>query len=255
MWGFERLLSGPNKGGYSHTNLVRGQPALCRHMKRLKIKGTGNKPASSSTISPTSVRVVLPVSAPPGVVSREAASDTMFQDIQQRQQQPQQAEGVSQSLAQQLCSRNASLPIQARQQQFGGDDLFDEDTLLSVLSSVLESPSKNKNGSPEINPHDGDCVCFEGMQFFFVEDDGKPGPQGVASRRMSIEFSRGLPGAGTRRLSLVGAQGGGILSNGMGNLVPTGQPTAWKRASRRFSLARNVSNGNNGYVFKQIVGA
>jgi hypothetical protein len=39
MWGFERVQSGPFKGGYTHERFVRGQPVLCRHMRRQKVKG------------------------------------------------------------------------------------------------------------------------------------------------------------------------------------------------------------------------
>lgn len=227
MWGFERLLAGPEKGGYSHVSFVRGQPALCRYMKRLKIKGTGNNNrASSPTDSPPTTKALKPVApAPLRVVSSDFSGPMLQPGLQQSQTHP-------------SSTRNAPfLPSQISQQQqqnVGGADLFDEDTLLSVLSSVLENPAN----APMNTPHEGDCVLFEGMQFFFVEETGLQG----ASRRMSIELSRGLVGAAKRRLSLVGAQG-------MGNQHQAQQ----QRAARRFSLQRSVTN-NNDYVLTQIVG-
>jgi hypothetical protein len=244
MWGFERLLSGPNKGGYSHLNFVRGQPALCRHMKRLKIKGNSSKHASSPRGSPAPT---LPARVPPRVISHESNNNrNMIQHLVQLQKQQenllasQNASFPAQvpSQAQVTSShQHASVPTQLTQQQLG-DDLFDEDTLLSVLSTVIDSPSN----PPENTPQNGDSCAFQGMQFFLVEETGKATR---ASRRMSIEFSGGLVGPAKRRFSLVGANSPeGIVSNGMG------EPTR-RRASRRFSLEQNVSSG---YVFKQLVG-
>lgn len=40
MWGFERILDGPGAGGYGHPHLLRGDRAMCRKMKRTRIKGS-----------------------------------------------------------------------------------------------------------------------------------------------------------------------------------------------------------------------
>lgn len=40
VWGFERVLTGPAKGAYTHTSFVRNEPSLCHNMKRTRIKGT-----------------------------------------------------------------------------------------------------------------------------------------------------------------------------------------------------------------------
>ena len=42
LWGFESIMTGPNKGAIFHPFFVRGQPALCRHMNRKC--GLGGKP-------------------------------------------------------------------------------------------------------------------------------------------------------------------------------------------------------------------
>lgn len=39
IWGFQRIISGPNKGGYSHKLFVRDNESLCCMMPRQKIKG------------------------------------------------------------------------------------------------------------------------------------------------------------------------------------------------------------------------
>jgi hypothetical protein len=44
MWGFERIKGGAGKGGYRHSNFIRGMPSRCCLMKRVKIKGTGTHP-------------------------------------------------------------------------------------------------------------------------------------------------------------------------------------------------------------------
>lgn len=39
IWGFQRIISGPNKGGYSHKYFIRSNESLCCMMSRQKIKG------------------------------------------------------------------------------------------------------------------------------------------------------------------------------------------------------------------------
>jgi hypothetical protein len=43
VWGFQRVLEIDHRGGYQHNCFVRGLPALCGNMKRVRIKGTGKK--------------------------------------------------------------------------------------------------------------------------------------------------------------------------------------------------------------------
>jgi hypothetical protein len=54
IWGFCRIPSGRDKGGYVHPCFVRGKPSLCRQMVRRKIKGcfsTSKITASAATHS------------------------------------------------------------------------------------------------------------------------------------------------------------------------------------------------------------
>jgi hypothetical protein len=39
IWGFQRILSGPSKGGYSHKYFIRSNESMCCMMSRQKIKG------------------------------------------------------------------------------------------------------------------------------------------------------------------------------------------------------------------------
>lgn len=281
MWGFERLLSGPSKGGYLHQHFIRGQPALCRYMKRLKIKGTGNKKPVPSPFKPSSASPKAKIAStrlsPGHVLSQatildhnqlkfpvEVSQPTVTTSI--RNSPPfvsntgEHNQAMSSSDMNDMMARSFSNTITRSRSDV---DLFDEDTLSSVLSSVFENPR-----SMESVPSDGDCVIFEGMQFFFVEDDVHHQSPSHATRRLSIELSRGAVGAGKRRLSLVGVQratstpfasleptafsldgsGYGQLSENFSNQSPARQ-----RPARRFSLQRNGTSSASGYVLKQIV--
>jgi hypothetical protein len=275
MWGFERLLSGPCKGGYLHQHFIRGQPALCRYMKRLKIKGTGNKKpvaspfksSSSATLKAknTSTRISpgqfvsqaasvepnqlkFPMEAP-SVTSSSRRSPPFVSNTREQSQTLSSNDMMLRSYSNTITHSRSDV------------DLFDEDTLASVLSSVFENPCNMESA-----PNDGDCVIFEGMQFFFVEDDHHQAP--LATRRLSIELSRGAVGAGKRRLSLVGVQR--ASSTPFANLEPqtfsldgsdygqqaetfSNQSPARQRPARRFSLQRSGNSNASGYVLKQIV--
>jgi hypothetical protein len=248
-------------------------------MKRLKIKGTGNKkpvasPFKSSSAAPkaktTSTRL------PPGPVVSQATTlernHLNFPILEVSQ--PSITSGRSSSPFLNNSSRDESQNLSSSDMMLrsysntiahsrSDIDLFDEDTLASVLSSVFENPS-----SLESVPSEGDCVVFEGMQFFFVEDDHQQAPN-AAKRRLSIELGRGSVGTGKRRLSLVGVQRASVTP--FATLEPQafsldnagyGQPgqtfsipsPSRQRPARRFSLQRAGTSSNaSGYVLKQIV--
>ena len=52
LYGFCRLTSGRDRGGYYHELFLRGRPFLCKRMMRTRIKGTGIKAASSPQTEP-----------------------------------------------------------------------------------------------------------------------------------------------------------------------------------------------------------
>lgn len=52
LYGFNRLTSGPDKGGYYHELFLRGKEELCTTMVRTRIKGTRTKGASNPDSEP-----------------------------------------------------------------------------------------------------------------------------------------------------------------------------------------------------------
>jgi hypothetical protein len=52
LYGFNRLTRGLDRGAYYHELFLRGKPALCHRMFRIKIKGTGIKAANSPEHEP-----------------------------------------------------------------------------------------------------------------------------------------------------------------------------------------------------------
>jgi hypothetical protein len=52
LYGFSRLTSGPDKGGYYHELFLRGKEELCTRMVRTRIKGTRTKGASNPDSEP-----------------------------------------------------------------------------------------------------------------------------------------------------------------------------------------------------------
>lgn len=237
MWGFDRILSGPGKGGYSHTYFVRGKPSLCCQMTRLKVKG-----AAGNGSSPTA-----PSSPPP-------ISSDLFRS----------SSSVLDSSSGAARGREAA----------NGPDLFEPGTLEQVLQCGFDDGSGIGAGN-SLAPAEGDSVLFEGRSFFLV-DDYNPTPQrdggndtrasslARASRRMSIEFRATGANADARRprrrLSLLpsnvpsasssfGAVGAGRSftlepAELSGRFGMFSSPS--RKHSRRFSLERATSMGRMG---------
>ena len=235
MWGFDRLTQGPGRGGYRHASFVRGQPSLCRHMKRLKIKGTGPKRASSPLAMPSKVQ-----SSP----------------VQSSQQAPRQK--ISSALlsgAVPLTSAAQYQPAQntpAARVSVNEGDLFDDGALMEVLSCALD------NTNADMAPQDGDCLFFEGRNFFFVEDYNPAADQQQqgqrAPRRLSLEMSyKHMPRA-SRRFSLERAPAAANASRPRGGRQPRRfsleRAPVTARSSRRFSL--EFSSQNQDYVLTPL---
>lgn len=52
LYGFTRIVSGPDSGGYYHELFLKGRPALCTHMRRVGIpKGVDRRKIKSATIN------------------------------------------------------------------------------------------------------------------------------------------------------------------------------------------------------------
>jgi hypothetical protein len=52
LYEFQRLTTGPDRGGYYHPYFIRGQPMLCQSMTRTKVKGTKIRVPSNSQNEP-----------------------------------------------------------------------------------------------------------------------------------------------------------------------------------------------------------
>jgi len=52
LYGFARLTTGPDRGGYYHELFIRGRLDLCKRMTRTRVKGNGSKAASSPSTEP-----------------------------------------------------------------------------------------------------------------------------------------------------------------------------------------------------------
>jgi len=52
LYGFARLTTGPDRGGYYHELFIRGRMDLCKSMIRTRVKGNGSKAASSPSTEP-----------------------------------------------------------------------------------------------------------------------------------------------------------------------------------------------------------
>jgi hypothetical protein len=159
IWGFERILQGPAKGGYQHKHFVRGQEALCSLMKREKIKGT---PVVTTRLEHS-------------VATGIAESNTSV---------------ISDSMAV-VCSltvpQTSSLLLSpsSREGSLGGVKAVSSESLYDLQGQSTECIT---------TPRTGDCLRFEGMKFFFLEEEisdyvaPPPGSGGGEHRRLSLQL-------------------------------------------------------------------
>lgn len=294
MWGFERLLAGAEKGGYQHEFFVRGKPSLCRHMKRLKIKGTGTKRNDDSSTegkpnSPTTKRQIkkrgaatatetatkqdiakLPPTPPPQQIrmlptapSPAPPAQTSWDTVVPNFCTSASINGAPTRVSQDFSSAHTMAIEQNLDIEEG---LFDEKTLLEVLSNAFAADTQDLVAQSTVLPSDGDSVLFEGRQFFFVEDyhPEKEHNAKRARRRLSIETKNSPSGTNgtdkvTRRFSIEMKQSVTPLARIsrrfslertrlQAQSVGAGQG---RRQSRRFSLERSQANQSN-FVLKEL---
>jgi hypothetical protein len=75
LYGFQRLTKGPDNTGYYHELFLRGKTFLCKHMQRIKVKGTGFKAASSPDDEPDFYQMPPVSTVTPNHSSDDAHSD------------------------------------------------------------------------------------------------------------------------------------------------------------------------------------
>jgi hypothetical protein len=185
MWGFERILSGPGKGGYKHTNFVRGKSSLCRHMQRRKIKRPSSSSSKeeegspSSSPRPSTTTEQEELSIPPSVVTPKAHT---FHS---------RCNEWLASFPSQTTTVPAVAPISR-----STSPVEISPSPVKSLSSVYDIPlpSSMEMISDITIPQNGDCVLFEGRNFYFVTDYHQPPASSTQGRRMSLEFISSLMG-------------------------------------------------------------
>ena len=77
-------LDGPGKGGYHNPYFVRGKPALCCNMKRMKVKGVANTSSMgilAAGVDGSSDRSETALTAPPSTLRTEKPSAVASQQM------------------------------------------------------------------------------------------------------------------------------------------------------------------------------
>jgi hypothetical protein len=129
LWGFERIKSGAGKGGYGHSNFIRGMPSLCCMMKRIKIKGTDTHPFVASKGHPYSCvprpleTVLIPNSLNPCILDREKPHEDWFR--------------IHESSLLQSARQVLLLPNSGSTEVFSSDDIAQ--ALISTFSNENEA--------------------------------------------------------------------------------------------------------------------
>ncbi|KAG7363518.1 HSF-type DNA-binding protein [Nitzschia inconspicua] len=173
IWGFERLLQGPHKGGYTHVDFIRGQTSLCSRMKRQKIKGSG----SSWNISPFCG--IGETQGSLNAVNKNLTTSTFTANCDSGED--------SFTDATRAISPSFSMPlVEGRNYNF-----LESTCTIKVISTESLSELKDNLCAPERvhavpvsplphsilmtekydpTPQTGDSVNFEGQKFFFIHD-------------------------------------------------------------------------------------
>ena len=197
IWGFQRVVEGPGKGGYTHSSFVRGKPELCKFMKRTKVKGLRKRRPNKNCRT-------LSESSPPPLLE-EKHEENLNHKFEQASWS-----NVKPVAAQKQTSRfgstiNPRTPTSFFASTSLSNKLFvqpDNDTSSSSFRNILSVLGKMNNGTsigtldstprrdcclqhvsdqedePQQLPtserismfQDGDVVSFAGRRFHFVED-------------------------------------------------------------------------------------
>eukprot|EP00934_Nitzschia_sp_Nitz4_P006219 Nitzschia sp. Nitz4//scaffold15_size197535//54633//55754//NITZ4_001568-RA/size197535-processed-gene-0.292-mRNA-1//-1//CDS//3329537685//6209//frame0 len=175
LWGFERITeNGPRHGGYTREHFIRGNASLCSMMKRVKVKGTGRRRQvvrSSPSISPDPKAEdrILPRTVSP------ASSDRAHEHV------PVQISSSS------MASMTPAIPAKSPKATLRPiDDLFDDETLTSVLLPLV--PPHHVPSCMMVQQENEGPVSdtFANMTFFAVETDQSSMSTDPSSDRIPI---------------------------------------------------------------------
>lgn len=154
LYGFCRLTSGRDRGGYYHELFLRGRPFLCKRMMRTRIKGTGIKAASSPQTEPDFY--VMPsvkdfsassVSLDEAMTSQPPLTTSLDPPVQRLVSPPTHSEVPS--LVPALVSPTPSMP-----------------TMVTPTHMPVASPQELPS---EIMLEPNSVIAFEGQQFHYLD--------------------------------------------------------------------------------------
>lgn len=189
LWGFERLLHGPEKGGYEHPEgfFVRGNPSLVNKMIRRKIKRRSSLETETSVTQEYGTKSVA--------VMASMTTDTISTTSQRRPSIVSLSSHQSGSSGTLFLTGQLSFPTQGHCTEAdrapGTATSFVPDTpMVSSYygSSVESSPHDAPEGlylpppQPAIQEQEdntadssaaGDTLFFEGLSAFFEDDEGE----------------------------------------------------------------------------------
>lgn len=159
LYGFSRLTSGKDRGGYYHELFLRGKPFLCKRMMRTRIKGTGIKAASSPQTEPDFYAM------PP--VQDFSESSCSLEEIISAHQNP---------------NNNGKMMIRARPQSVIGPNMQSKIPIIAAtvipkapaMVTPIHAPASSPDSPSEMNlsdPHQDIIVNFEGQQFHYLDPE------------------------------------------------------------------------------------
>mmetsp|Transcript_12526 Transcript_12526/g.24030 ORF Transcript_12526/g.24030 Transcript_12526/m.24030 type:complete len:334 (+) Transcript_12526:273-1274(+) len=162
LYGFIRLTTGEDRGGYYHEFFLRGRPDLCRHMVRTRVKGIGMKAASSPATEPDFYSFE---SCPPkGSINKiDIDGDDCDDSVSSHDKDP-QTNIFDGGLLPNIVSPPESPVLSSSISivQLAEDVPFD---LLDLSTEVTHTSDEVK----AVPPHTGDEVFFEGNKFRYLD--------------------------------------------------------------------------------------
>jgi hypothetical protein len=174
IWGFERLLTGPHKGGYTHVNLVRGKTNLCSRMKRQKIKGNGIIEAGTVAVAVTGTTTSAVKNNRRTFSTRSISITSLCSCSSNNSVSIVPARSISPSFVPVVEGRNYNSPQFSLASTIRSTadlkTLENYINLPELVHSVPVSPVSDVKTVTEVAPQTGDSIDFEGQNFFFIHD-------------------------------------------------------------------------------------
>lgn len=175
IWGFERILQGPHKGGYTHVDFIRGKTNLCSRMKRQKIKGGGvilpSAPIAGSGSESSSASIGQSNTPSIPIASYHSGSVDSPTDAAARSISP------SGSIVIIVEGRNYNSPKFSSSKVISAESLSKLDLhapnlihtvpVSPVPEAFLPSPD---TATVAASPQTGDSINFEGQNYFYIHD-------------------------------------------------------------------------------------